>query len=60
MQNHAIGVTEGSQASGTSKKTELKLTSVARGSLEGLRPEEEDFLRQRGLPIRVTIFAGWS
>ena len=29
VQNHALGVTEGSQASGTSKKTELKLTNVA-------------------------------
>jgi four helix bundle suffix protein len=40
---------EGSQASGTSKKMELKLTSVARASLEELRLDYEDFLRQRGL-----------
>jgi four helix bundle suffix protein len=39
----------GSQASGTSKKTELKLTNVARASLEELRLDYEDFLRQRGL-----------
>ncbi len=43
-------IAEGSQASGTSKKTELKLTSVARASLEELRLDYEDFLRQRGLP----------
>ncbi len=44
-------IAEGSQASGTSKKTELKLTNVARGSLEELRLDYEDFLRQRGLPV---------
>ena len=44
-------IAEGSQASATSKKTELKLTSVARASLEELRLDYEDFLRQRGLPI---------
>jgi four helix bundle suffix protein len=44
-------IAEGSQASGTSKKTELKLTSVARASLEELRLDYEDFLRQRGLPL---------
>ena len=43
-------IAEGSQAAGTSKKTELKLTSVARASLEELRLDYEDFLRQRGLP----------
>jgi four helix bundle suffix protein len=44
----AQNIAEGSQASGTSKKTELKLTSVARASLEELRLDYEDFLRQRG------------
>jgi four helix bundle suffix protein len=44
-------IAEGSQASGTSKKTELKLTNVARASLEELRLDFEDFLRQRGLAI---------
>ncbi len=44
-------IAEGSQASGTSKKMELKLTNVARSSLEELRLDYEDFLRQRGLPI---------
>jgi four helix bundle suffix protein len=43
-------IAEGSQASATSKKTELKLTNVARASLEELRLDFEDFLRQRGLP----------
>jgi four helix bundle suffix protein len=42
-------IAEGSQASGTSKKTELKLTNVARTSLEELRLDYEDFLRQRGM-----------
>ena len=44
-------IAEGSQASGTSKKTELKLTNVARASLEELRLDYEDFLRQRQLPV---------
>lgn len=34
-------IAEGSQASGTSKKTELKLTSVARSSLEELQLDFE-------------------
>ena len=42
-------IAEGSVASGTSKKTELKLTNVARASLEELLLDYEDFLRQRGL-----------
>ncbi|MBN1515632.1 four helix bundle protein [Candidatus Sumerlaeota bacterium] len=40
-------IAEGSQASGTSKKMELKLTNVARASLEELKLDYEDFLRQR-------------
>jgi len=44
-------IAEGSQASGTSKKTELKLTNVARASLEDLRLDYEDFLRQRGMAL---------
>lgn len=43
-------IAEGSQASATSRKMELKLTQVARASLEELRLDYEDFLRQRGLP----------
>lgn len=42
-------IAEGSQASATSKKIELKLTQVARASLEELKLDYEDFLRQRGL-----------
>ena len=42
-------IAEGSQASATSKKTELKLTQVARASLEELKLDYEDFLRQRHL-----------
>jgi len=44
-------IAEGSQASGTSKSTEMKLTNVARASLEELRLDYEDFLRQHGLPL---------
>lgn len=44
-------IAEGSQASGTSKKTELKLVNVARASLEELLLDFEDFLRQRSLPL---------
>ncbi len=43
-------IAEGSMASATSKKTELKLTSVAKASLEELLLDYEDFLRQRRLP----------
>src|SRR5688572_5165125 len=43
-------IAEGSKASGTSKKMELKLTNVARASLEELRLDYEDFLRHRDLP----------
>jgi four helix bundle suffix protein len=42
-------IAEGSLASGTSKKSELKLTNVARASLEELRLDYQDFLRQKGL-----------
>jgi four helix bundle suffix protein len=44
-------IAEGSQTSGTSKKFELKLTSVARASLEELRLDYEGFLRQRSMPL---------
>src|SRR6185436_7708938 len=43
-------IAEGSQVAGTSRKSELKLTNVARASLEELRLDYEDFLRQRDLP----------
>lgn len=44
-------IAEGSQASGTSKKTELKLIGVARASLEELLIDFEDFLRVNGLKL---------
>lgn len=44
-------IAEASQASATSKKTELKLTSVARASLEELLQDYEDFLRQHRLAL---------
>jgi restriction system protein len=43
-------IAEGSIASATSKKAELKLTNVAKASLEELLLDFEDFLRQRKLP----------
>lgn len=44
-------IAEGSMASATSKKMELKLTGVARASLEELLLDYEDFLRQHGLRV---------
>ena len=44
-------ILEGSLASGTSKKTEVKLTNVARASLEELLEDYRDFLRVRGLRL---------
>lgn len=44
-------IAEGSMASGTSKKTELKLVGVARASLEELLIDYKDFLRQHGLTL---------
>lgn len=44
-------IAEGCQASGTSKKTEIKLVNVARASLEELLIDYEDFLRQRGFKL---------
>lgn len=40
-------IVEGSQISGTSKESEIKLTNVARGSLEELLEDYRDFLRLR-------------
>lgn len=42
-------IIEGSMASGTSKEMEIKLTNVARASLEELLADYRDFLRTRGL-----------
>lgn len=44
-------IAEGSMASGTSKKTELKLIGVARASLEELLVDYKDYLRQHGLSL---------
>ena len=44
-------IAEGSMASGTSKKFELKLMGVARASLEELLLDFQDYLRQHGLPL---------
>jgi four helix bundle suffix protein len=42
-------IIEGSMAAATSKESELKLTNVARASLEELLADYRDFLRVRGL-----------
>jgi four helix bundle suffix protein len=44
-------IVEGSQASGTSKEAEIKLTGVARASLEELLTDYRDFLRVRDLRL---------
>jgi four helix bundle suffix protein len=44
-------IVEGSKASGTSKETEIKLTGVARASLEELLIDYGDLLRVRNLPM---------
>jgi len=44
-------IAEGSQTSGTSKQSELRLVDVARASLQELLEDYEDFLRTRGLPV---------
>jgi len=46
-------IAEGSKAAATSKETEIKLTNVARASLEELLIDYEDFLRVRN-------FAKWD
>lgn len=44
-------IVEASMASGTSKEMEIKLTNVARASLEELKIDYLDFLRTEKLPI---------
>lgn len=58
-------IAEGSQASATSKKTEIKLTNVARASLEELRLDYLDYIRQNNLilwaiddPLRQQVVDG--
>lgn len=47
----AQNIAEGSKNSATSKKSELKLTNISRGSLEELKLDYCDFLRQRKLSM---------
>jgi four helix bundle suffix protein len=42
-------ILEGSEASGTSKETEIKLTNTARASLKELLEDYRDFMRNRGI-----------
>lgn len=42
-------IAEGSEAATTSRETEIKLTNVAKASLEELLVDYEDYLRQHGL-----------
>jgi four helix bundle suffix protein len=44
-------IAEGCMASGTSKKTELKLIGIARASLEELLVDFKDYLRQHNLTL---------
>ena len=44
-------IVEASMASGTSKEMEIKLTNVARASLEELKIDFQDFLMTNKLPI---------
>src|SRR5207244_12981001 len=44
-------IAEGSKASGTSKEMEVKLTNVARASLEELLVDYRDYLRVRDLRL---------
>ena len=46
-------IVEGSKASGTSKEMEIKLTNVARASLEELLEDYRDFLRVRDFTLWV-------
>ena len=44
-------IAEGSRISGTSKEAEIKLTNVARASLEELLGDYQDYLRQHRQPV---------
>jgi len=44
-------IVEGSMASGTSKEAEIKLTNVARASLDELLEDYRDYLRTRNAPL---------
>src|SRR2546423_15140519 len=59
-------IAEGSRISGTSKEAEVKLTNVARASLEELLGDYKDYLRQHGLklwdkiPRKHSTCASWA
>lgn len=44
-------IAEGSSASGTSKETEIKLTNVARATLDELMEDYLDYLKSHGLAV---------
>ena len=46
-----MNILEGSEASATSKETEIKLTNVARASLKELREDYKDFIISNKLPF---------
>lgn len=48
-------IAEGNQAAATSSETEIKLTNVAKASLEELFDDYEDYLRVRSLPQRGNL-----
>ena len=50
VRSGVANIVEGSEASAASKKTELKLTNVAKASQEDLLEDYRTFLRQRNLP----------
>ncbi len=59
-------IAEGNQAAATSSETEIKLTNVARASLEELLADYEDYLRTRSLSLwgmqhpRMRSLRQWS
>jgi four helix bundle protein len=59
-------IAEGSKASGTSKEMEIKLTNVARASLEELLIDYRDFLRSgiilsgKRIPRKPAMYASWG
>lgn len=50
-------IAEGSKAAVTSTETEIKLTNVARASLEELLIDYQDYLRVRDLPAEAFSFS---
>ena len=52
-------IAEGAAAGNTSKETEIKLTNVAKASLQELLADYEDFLRVRGLDNGKPTTQSW-